>query len=131
VSSERLAAVAATRKSCALRSWLDNPSASFAGPSEVARGAGRSHRFGGGEIVGPRPLRAPGGVAARTAIVPGAVAATNTNVADATADKGGIGQDISDTMALVEADGLDVTGFALSKTNSADSSSVRVPQTSS
>lgn len=50
------------------------------------------------------------------AIVPGAIAAGNTNARDATAAEGGVSADISDTFALVEADGYGVTGVVANGT---------------
>jgi HK97 family phage major capsid protein len=46
------------------------------------------------------------------AIIPAAIAAGNTNVADSTAADGGIANDISETFDDVEDDGYDVTGIA-------------------
>jgi HK97 family phage major capsid protein len=46
------------------------------------------------------------------AIIPAAVAAGNTNVADSTVEEGGTANDISETFDDVEDDGYDVTGIA-------------------
>jgi HK97 family phage major capsid protein len=46
------------------------------------------------------------------AIIPAAVAAGNTNVADSTAEDGGIANDVAETFDDVEDDGYDVTGIA-------------------
>jgi HK97 family phage major capsid protein len=46
------------------------------------------------------------------AIIPAATAAGNTNLADSTADAGGIANDISETFDDVEDDGFGVTGLA-------------------
>jgi HK97 family phage major capsid protein len=50
-----------------------------------------------------------------TALIPGAVAAGNTNVADSTPEQGGAANDISETFDDVEDDGYDVTAIAATR----------------
>jgi HK97 family phage major capsid protein len=50
------------------------------------------------------------------AIIPTAITDGNVQVIGATAAQGGLAADLNSTMALVEADGYDVTGFALDRT---------------
>jgi HK97 family phage major capsid protein len=49
------------------------------------------------------------------ALIPGAIAAGNTNVADSTVEDGGIANDISETFDDVEEDGYDVTAIAATR----------------
>ena len=49
------------------------------------------------------------------AIIPAATAAGNTNVADSTADHGGIANDVAETFDDVEDDGYDVTAIAATR----------------
>jgi HK97 family phage major capsid protein len=49
------------------------------------------------------------------AIVPAAIAAGNTNVADSTAEQGGIANDIAETFDDVEDDGYDVSAIAATR----------------
>jgi HK97 family phage major capsid protein len=50
-----------------------------------------------------------------TAIVPAAIAAGNTNVADSTAAEGGMANDVAATFDPVEADGYDANGIAATR----------------
>lgn len=49
------------------------------------------------------------------AIIPAAIAAGNTNVADSTAEQGGAASDVAETFDDVEDDGYDVTGIVACK----------------
>ena len=50
-----------------------------------------------------------------TALIPGAIAAGNINVADSTPEQGGAANDLADTFDDVEDDGYDVTAIAATR----------------
>jgi hypothetical protein len=61
------------------------------------------------------------------ALIPGAVAAGNTNVADSTPAQGGAANALVETFDDVEEDGFDVTGIAAAKTRGREHPERRVP----